>query len=117
MMNMLFDIPSKSFFVEGGADGTLTWSNYDGAKVDAVFLSDDRSRRIVLLCWDATRKHGFENQFCVDRDGNTRWTDERRDKYDRYVAAEMKPDGLHAWSWSAYQSLIDGRVIGMEFTK
>jgi hypothetical protein len=119
-MEVLFAIKSRLFAVFRDADGSITWSDYDGQKVKAAFPSSDGMRCNILLDPDATRKPRFENLFCVDRDGKTVWIATLPLTDDTFVGAEMGPDGLRAWSWSCYRIIFDpadGRIIEQVFTK
>ena len=68
-MDTLFAVKSKQFAVFCDADGSVTWSDYDGNKVMAAFPLEGGSRCVVLLHPDASEKARFENLFCVDHDG------------------------------------------------
>jgi hypothetical protein len=119
-MDTLFAVKSKQFAVFRDADGWVTWSDYDGNKVMAVFPLEGGSRCVVLLHPDALEKARFENLFCVDHDGKTVWTAELPETHDRYMDARMESDGLHAGTWSSHNMTLDpadGRVIRSEFVK
>jgi hypothetical protein len=119
-MDVLFSIEARLFAVFRDSDGSIHWSDYDGMKVSGAFPADDGTRCIVLLDSDVTMKPRFENLFCVDRQGKTVWIAELPNTHDRFVQAEMKPDGLHAWSWSSrYMTLdpADGHRIHYETIK
>ena len=119
-MEVIFSIQSQLFAVFRDADGSTHWSDYDGKKVRAAFPADDGTRCVVLLDPEVPSKARFENLFCVDRDGKTMWTAELPNTHDRYMEAQLKSDGLHAWSWSSYYITLDpadGRVMRRVFTK
>jgi outer membrane protein assembly factor BamB len=119
-MGVVFSVQAKLFAVFRDADGSVTWSDYDGNKVMAAFPLEGGSRCVVLLHPDASEKARFENLFCVDHDGKIVWTAELPETHDRDMDARMESGGLHAGTWSSHNMTLDpadGRVIRSNLVK
>ncbi len=119
-MEVLFGIQSQLFAVFRHSDGSITWSDYDGRRVEAAFPTDDGAHCILLLALHPAAHPRFENLFCVDREGKGVWTAKLPNTHDYFVHAHMEPDGLHATSWSGYAITFDiatGKTIRREFVK
>jgi hypothetical protein len=97
----LFSCEAALFLVFRRDDGSISWSDYRGRKVQVALPLPGGARCVVLLADDAREsERAFKNLFCMD--------------------AELGPEGLIAGTWSCIRVTMNpetGQVISEVFTK
>jgi hypothetical protein len=116
----LFSSEPALFLVFRRDDGSISWSDYRGRKVQVALPLPGGARCVVLLAYDARENKAFKNLFCIDRDGTIIWTAELYQPIDEFVEAELGEEGLIAQTWSGLRVTMNpetGQVISQVFTK
>jgi hypothetical protein len=117
----LFSCEAALFLVFRRDDGSISWSDYRGRKVQVALPLPGGARCVVLLA-DDTREseRAFKNLFCIERDGTIVWTAKLYQPIDAFMDAELSPEGLIAGTWSCFRVTMNpetGQVISEVFTK
>jgi hypothetical protein len=117
----LFSCEPALFLVFRRDDGSISWSDYKGQKVQVALPLAGGTRCIILLdCFPPIRPKPFRNLFCIERDGTVAWTAEFYGPYDVYLSAKLGEEGLVAYLSSGYSITMSpetGEVIRDEFVK
>jgi hypothetical protein len=116
----LFSCEPALFLVFRRDDGSISWSDYRGRKVQVALPLAGGTRCVILLAYDAREKKAFKNLFCIERDGTVVWTAELYEPIDEFVSAKLGEEGLIAHTWSCFRVTMNpqtGQVISEVFTK
>jgi hypothetical protein len=101
-------------------DGSISWSDYRGRKVQVALPLPGGNRCVVLLAEDARETKAFKNLFCIERDGTVVWTAKLYQPIDAFMDAELGEEGLIAGTWSCIRVTMNpqtGEVLSEVFTK
>jgi hypothetical protein len=116
----LFSCEAALFLVFRRDDGSTSWSDYEGKKVQVALPLAGGARCVILLVYNGREKGAFKNLFCIERDGTVAWTAELPEPIDVFVDAELHADELIAHTFSCYMITMSpetGQVIRQVFTK
>ena len=117
----LFSCEPALFLVFRRDDGSISWSDYDGKKVEVALPLPGGARCVIVLDrFPPIRPKAFQNLFCIERDGTVVWTAKLYDVHDSFVDAELGEEGLIAYTSSCFRVTMNpetGQVISDEFVK
>jgi hypothetical protein len=116
----LFSCEPALFLVFRRDDGSISWSDYRGRKVQVALPLAGGARCVILLADDAREKKVFKNLFCIERDGTVVWTAELYEPIDQFRSAKLGEEGLIAYTWSGYLIRMDpatGEVIRADYVR
>jgi hypothetical protein len=117
----LFSCEPALFLVFRRDDGSISWSDYDGKKVEVALPLPGGARCVILLDrFPPVRPKDFKNLFCITRDGTVVWTAKLYQTHDSFVEAELGEEGLIAGTWSCIRVTMNpqtGEVLSEVFTK
>jgi hypothetical protein len=117
----LFSCEAALLLVFRRDDGSISWSDYEGQKVQVALPLTGGTRCVILLDrFPPIRPKAFKNLFCIERDGTVVWTAGLYQTHDSFVDAELREEGLIAYTWSCFRVTMNpetGQVISEVFTK
>jgi hypothetical protein len=122
----LFSCEPALFLVFRRDDGSISWSDYDGKKVQVALPLPGGARCVILLNYSLSdysaryRDAAFKNLFCIERDGTVVWTAKLYQPIDRFVEAELGEEGLIAGTWRCIRVTMNpqtGEVLSEVLTK
>jgi hypothetical protein len=117
----LFSCEPALFLVFRRDDGAISWSDYDGKKVQVALPLPGGARCVILLADDPRKSEkAFKNLFCIERHGTVVWTAKLYQPIDAFMDAELGEEGLIAGTWSCIRVTMNpetGEVLSEVFTK